>query len=36
LTALLAALEAAPKSRKWKRRSRLGERMRWYQEPEEV
>jgi hypothetical protein len=36
LQGLTDALEAAPKSRKWKRRSRVGERMRWYQEPEEV
>jgi hypothetical protein len=28
-------VEAAPKTGKWKRRSRLGERVRWYQEPEE-
>lgn len=28
-------VEAAPKSGKWKRRSRLGERKRWYREPEE-
>jgi hypothetical protein len=33
---LWEAVEAAPKSRKWRRRARLGERMRWYQEPEEV
>jgi hypothetical protein len=29
-------VDAAPKSRKWRRRARVGERMRWYQEPEEV
>lgn len=29
-------VETAPKSRKWKRRARVGERVRWYQEPEEV
>ncbi len=29
-------IDAAPKTGKWKRRSRLGERKRWYQEPEEV
>jgi hypothetical protein len=28
-------VEATPKTGKWKRRSRLGERVRWYQEPEE-
>ncbi len=30
------ALEAVPKSRRWKRRSRVSERIRCYQEPEEV
>jgi hypothetical protein len=30
-----ARIEAEPKTGKWKRRSRLGERKRWYQEPEE-
>jgi hypothetical protein len=34
--ALSAAIEAAPKSRRWKLRSRLGERARWYEEPEET
>jgi hypothetical protein len=29
-------IDAAPKSGKWKFRARLGERMRWYDEPEEV
>lgn len=29
-------LEAAPKSRRWKVRARLGERVRWYELPEEV
>ncbi len=29
-------IEAEPKSQRWKLRSRIGERMRWYQEPEEV
>jgi len=28
-------VEATPKTGKWRRRSRLGERKRWYQEPEE-
>jgi hypothetical protein len=28
------AIEAAPKSRKWKLRARVGERKRWYEEPE--
>jgi hypothetical protein len=31
-----SAMERAPKSRKWKLRARVGERRRWYQEPEEV
>lgn len=35
LSAIWERIEAAPKTRKWKRRSRLGERVRWYQEPEE-
>jgi len=30
------AIEAAPKSTKWKLRSRVGDRMTWYEEPEEV
>jgi hypothetical protein len=33
---LAAAIDAAPKSRKWKLRDRVGERVRWYEEPEEV
>lgn len=33
---LEAMLEAAPKSRKWRLRARVGERVRWYEEPEEV
>jgi hypothetical protein len=28
-------IDAVPKTSRWKRRSRVGERMRWYQEPEE-
>jgi hypothetical protein len=32
---LSAAAEDAPKSRRWKLRARLGDRVRWYQEPEE-
>ena len=32
---ILEALEGAPKTRRWKRRARLGERKRWYDEPEE-
>jgi hypothetical protein len=34
-TALIAAAEDAPKSRRWKLRARVGDRVRWYQEPEE-
>lgn len=29
-------IDAAPKTGKWRRRSRVGERIRWYQEPEET
>src|SRR6478672_295634 len=36
IDALAAAIEAAPKSTKWKLRARVGERMPWYEEPEEV
>ncbi len=32
---LLANLEAAPKSRGWRRRAKIGRRMRWYQTPDE-
>jgi hypothetical protein len=34
--ALLRAVDEAPKSRAWKLRSRVGERLRWYETPEEV
>jgi hypothetical protein len=33
---LLAAIEAQPKSRRWKLRARVGERARWYELPEET
>jgi len=33
---LQVAIETAPKSTKWKLRSRVGDRMTWYEEPEEV
>ena len=33
---LLEQLEAAPKSSGWRRRAKLGRRMRWYQTPDEV
>lgn len=34
--ALRAAIDAAPKSTKWRVRSRFGDRVAWYEEPEEV
>jgi hypothetical protein len=34
--ALLERIDAAPKSRAWKLRARIGERKRWYELPEEV
>lgn len=34
--AIVAAMEAAPKSRAWKMRAKIGERKRWYELPEEV
>ena len=34
--ALQSAIEAAPKSRSWRLRSRVGERVRWYETPVEV
>jgi hypothetical protein len=36
VTGIAAALVSAPKSVKWKARARVGERMRWYEEPDEV
>jgi hypothetical protein len=36
LGGLGAALHGAPKGAKWKLRSRVGERVRWYEEPEEA
>ena len=33
---LEAAMEAAPKSRGWRMRAKIGERKQWYDEPEEV
>jgi hypothetical protein len=36
LTGLAQRLEQAPKTGRWKRRARLGERKRWYEEPEEA
>jgi hypothetical protein len=34
--AIQAAIQAAPKSRSWRLRSRVGERVKWYETPEEV
>lgn len=34
LSRVAEAIEAAPKSRKWKLRARVGDRVRWYEEPE--
>ena len=36
LTALANAIETAPKSTKWRLRARVGDRVAWYEEPEEV
>jgi hypothetical protein len=36
IEAVAAAMEDAPKTRAWKLRARVGERRRWYDEPEEV
>ena len=36
IRALRAAIDAAPKSTKWKLRARVGDKLIWYQEPEEV
>lgn len=36
LESLWSRIEAAPKSRRWKLRARIGDRVRWYEEPEEV
>jgi hypothetical protein len=36
IVTLQQAIEDAPKSRAWKLRSRVGERIRWYETPEEV
>jgi hypothetical protein len=36
LQTIVSTLESAPKSRKWKLRARIGERMRWYEVPEEA
>jgi hypothetical protein len=36
VTRLSEALHAAPKGRRWKMRARVGERVKWYEEPEEA
>ena len=36
IAALADAIEAAPKSTKWRLRARVGDRVTWYEEPEEV
>jgi hypothetical protein len=36
LVALRAAIDASPKSTRWKLRSQVGDRVQWFQEPEEV
>ncbi len=36
LDALGRAIEEAPKSLRWRTRSRVGDRVRWYEEPEEI
>ena len=36
VTALLAAIDATPKTLGWRSRARIGERVRWYETPEEV
>lgn len=36
IAALGAALQRAPKSRGWRLRARVGERRRWYEDPEEI
>jgi len=35
-TTIASALEEAPKSRGWRRRARIEQRMKWYQTPDEV
>jgi hypothetical protein len=34
--ALAEALDAEPRSRRWRMRSRLGERVRWYDPPDDI
>ena len=36
IEALWSAIESEPKTRRWKLRDRVGDRVRWYEEPDEV
>lgn len=36
IATIRAAIDGAPKTMAWKMRSRVGERVRWYETPEEV
>lgn len=36
VAALAQAIETAPKSRRWRMRARIGDRVRWYETPDEV
>jgi hypothetical protein len=36
IDALSSAIEEAPRSQRWRMRARVGDRVRWYEEPEEV
>lgn len=36
LNGLWAGIDAAPKSRKWRLRDRVGDRVKWYEEPDDV
>lgn len=36
IRAIISELDSAPKTRKWKLRARMGERVRWYDLPEEA
>ncbi|MEA2245211.1 MAG: hypothetical protein QOD24_4767, partial [Solirubrobacteraceae bacterium] len=36
IDAIAEAMERAPKTRAWKLRAKIGERKRWYEDPEEV
>jgi hypothetical protein len=36
VTSIQQAIDEAPKTSKWKLRARVGDRVRWYEDPEEV